>query len=298
MRVPRTPPAVSAAEAPTAPQAPATAPKAPKAATVPKVPTPPKAHQVHLHGGAITSVGPDHWPRNSFINILPEAERAALLRTGTSVRFADDEILVLQGDVGDFLYVLTEGKVKVLVSAESGVETMLAIRARGDLVGEFALLDAKPRTATARAIGAVGARRVSRADYTELAAGYPAVTSLIFKYVLGKVRASTVRLAAERTWGAKGLLAQELYGLATEYGEPGPGGVVRVPITQAELGQLAGVAVSTTERVLKEFRDRGIIATRYGATDVLDMAGLAAIRFPEEDRSNPLLGGMSEPNPR
>jgi hypothetical protein len=47
------------------------------------------------------------------------------------------------------------------------------------------------------------------------------------------------------------------------------------------------VAVSTTERVLKEFRARGIIATRYGATEVRDMDALAAIRFSEEDRSNP-----------
>jgi CRP/FNR family cyclic AMP-dependent transcriptional regulator len=268
MRLPRTPPAASAVTAPSAPKA-------------------PKAHQAQPQGEAVTSAGPDHWPPNSFLSMLPEAERAALLRAGTLVRFVDDEILVIQGDIGDFLYVLTEGKVKVLVAAESGAETMLAIRARGDLVGEFALLDAKPRTATARAINAVTARRVSRADYTEFAAAHPAVTGLIFKYVLGKVRASTGRLAAERTWGAKGLLAQELYDLATEYGEPGQGGVVRVPITQAELGQLAGVAVSTTERVLKEFRDRGIIATRYGATEVRDMAALEAIRFPEEDRSNP-----------
>lgn len=219
--------------------------------------------------------------------MLPEAERSALLHTGAVVQFVDDQILLRQWDFGDFLYVLTTGKVKVLVAAESGVETMLAIRARGDLVGEFAVLDAKPRTATARAIGPVSARRVSRADYTEFTAAYPSVTSLIFTYVLGKMRASTVRRAAERTWGAKGLLAQELYDLAAEHGEPGPGGVVRVPITQAELGQLAGVAVSTTERVLKELRARGIIATRYGATEVRDMAALAAIRFSEEDRSNP-----------
>ena len=265
MRDQRTPPAASAATAPSA----STAPRA------------------HFHGGAVTSVGPEHWPPDSFMNMLPEAERSGLLRAGTPVRFGDDDIMVLQGDVGDFLYVLTEGKVKVLVAAESGAETMLAIRGRGDLVGEFALIDAKPRTATARAIGPVNARRVSRAEYAEFTASYPAVMVLVFRYVLGKVRASTVRRAAERTWGAKGLLAQELYDLATEHGEPGLDGVVRVPITQAELGQLAGVAVSTTERVLKELRDRGIIATRYGATEVRDMAALAAIRFPEEDRSNP-----------
>jgi CRP/FNR family transcriptional regulator, cyclic AMP receptor protein len=250
----------------------------------------PRAHQARLDGGAVTSVGPEAWPRGSFIDLLPEADRAALLRAGTPVRFGDNEILMLQGDVGDFLYVLTEGKVKVLVSAETGAETMLAIRARGDLVGEFALIDAKPRTATARAIGAVNARRVSRAEYNEFTAGHPAVAGLAFNYVLGKVRASTERRAAERTWGARGLLAQELYDLALEHGEyaePGPGGVVRVPITQAELGQLAGVAVSTTERVLKELRALGIIATRYGATEVRDMAALADIRFSEEGRANP-----------
>jgi CRP/FNR family transcriptional regulator, cyclic AMP receptor protein len=246
----------------------------------------------------MASSGPDDpWPRDSFLDLLPDTERAALLRAGTAVSFADDEILVLQGDVGDFLYVLTGGKVKVLVASEAGAETMLAIRTRGDLVGEFALLDSLPRTATARAIGPVAARRVSRADYTELTAAHPAVAALIFKYVLGKVRASTVRRAAERTWGARGLLAQELYDLAREHGEKGTNGVVRVPITQAELGQLAGVAVSTTERVLKEFRDRGIIATRYGATEVRDMTALEAIRFSEEDRPNPLSGGMSEREP-
>jgi CRP-like cAMP-binding protein len=254
------------------------------------VPTVPTAHQAQLYGGAVTSVGPEAWPRGSFIDLLPEADRAALLRAGTPVRFGDNEILVLQGDVGDFLYVLTEGKVKVLVSAESGAETMLAIRARGDLVGEFALIDAKPRTATARAIGAVNARRVSRAEYNEFTGAHPAVAGLAFRYVLGKVRASTERRAAERTWGARGLLAQELYDLALEHGEhadPARGGVVRVPITQAELGQLAGVAVSTTERVLKELRALGIIATRYGATEVRDMAALADIRFSEEGRPNP-----------
>ncbi|MGD0704633.1 MAG: Crp/Fnr family transcriptional regulator [Trebonia sp.] len=235
----------------------------------------------------MTPAGPEQWPQGCFLDLLPEAERTALLRAGTQVRFGDDQVLVLQGDVGDFLYVLTEGKVKVLVAAESGAETMLAIRARGDLVGEFALIDSKPRTATARAIGTVSARRVSRAEYNEFTAAHPAVTGLVFRYVLGKVRASTGRRAAERTWGARGLLAQELYDLALEHGEPGPGGVSRVPITQAELGQLAGVAVSTTERVLKELRALGVIATRYGATEVRDMAALAAIRFSEEGRENP-----------
>jgi CRP/FNR family cyclic AMP-dependent transcriptional regulator len=256
MRVSRTPPTASAAPAP-------------------------------LRTVAVAPGGPDRWPPDSFIATLPDAERTALLRSGSIVRFGNDEVLVFQGDVGDFLYVLTDGKVKVLVAAESGAETMLAIRSRGDLVGEFSLLDSKPRTATARAIGTVTARRITRADFADFASVFPEVKDLVFRYVLGKMRATTARRAADRVWGARERLAQELYDLAREHGVAGSAGVVRIPITQAELGQLAGVAVSTTERVLKEFRMLGIIATRYGATEVRNMAALETIRFSEEGGQNP-----------
>jgi CRP/FNR family transcriptional regulator, cyclic AMP receptor protein len=249
-------------------------------------PAAPAAHALPRSVGA-SSAGPDQWPAGSFIDTLADDERAALLRSGPLVRIGDDEVLMLQGDVGDFLYVLTDGKVKVLVAAESGAETMLAIRSRGDLVGEFTLLDSKPRTATARAIGTVTARRVSRADFADFIADFPAAEERVFTYVLGKMRESTARHAAERVWGARERLAQELYDLAREHGVAGSGGVVRIPITQAELGQLAGVAVSTTERVLKEFRVLGIIATRYGATEVREMAALEMIRFSEESAESP-----------
>jgi CRP/FNR family cyclic AMP-dependent transcriptional regulator len=251
--------------------------------------TPPAASAAHapLRPLGVASGDPDRWPPDSFIATLPDAEREALLRSGTIVRFGNDEVLVLQGDVGDFLYVLTDGKVKVLVAAASGAETMLAIRARGDLVGEFSLLDSKPRTATARAIGTVTARRITRADFADFASAFPEVKDLVFTYVLGKMRASTARRAADRVWGARERLAQELYDLAREHGVPGAGGVVRIPITQAELGQLAGVAVSTTERVLKDFRMLGIIATRYGATEVRNMTALKTIRFSEDGGPNP-----------
>ena len=67
--------------------------------------------------------------------------------------------MLVQGDAGDFLYVLSSGLVKVIVAAVSGAQTTVAIRSRGDLMGEFALLDNKPRTATARAVGPVTALR-------------------------------------------------------------------------------------------------------------------------------------------
>ena len=221
------------------------------------------------------------WPPRSLVAQLTEPERIALLAAGSPVKFPDDGILVLQGDPGDGLYVLTGGMVKVTVAAESGTETILAVRSRGDLIGEFAVLDGEPRTATARAVGAVSAIRISRARFNEFGQRYPAAQTTITKSLVAKMRAATERHAAERTWGARERVAQVLYELAEDYGEQAGDGavVIPLPITQSELGELAGVAVSTTERVLGDLRKEGVIATRYRKIAIRDMAFLGALRF-------------------
>lgn len=224
---------------------------------------------------------PPHWPPLSLVAQLTEPERIALLTAGSPVKFPDDGILVLQGDPGDGLFVLTDGMVKVTVAAESGTETMLAVRSRGDLIGEFAVLDGEPRTATARAVGAVSAIRISRARFAEFGQRCPAAQTTITKSLVAKMRAATERHAAERTWGARERVAQVLYELAEDYGEQAADGavVIPLPITQSELGELAGVAVSTTERVLGDLRKEGVIATRYRKIAIRDMTFLGTIRF-------------------
>jgi CRP/FNR family cyclic AMP-dependent transcriptional regulator len=239
-----------------------------------------KIDKVSVHA---PSSGRDSWPEDSFVALLPEAERDALLSAGAPVRFADDEILLAQGEIGDFLYVLMNGLVKVLVAAETGAETALAVRSRGDLIGEFAVIDYGPRTATAR-VGGVTAVKVGRVAYDALTGQYPTVLPTITRYLLVKLRAATERRAAERVWDARSRLAQVICELAEAHGERDPEGTVRLPFTQSEVGQFAGVAVSTAERVLAEFRKKGAIATTYGAIVVRDLLFLKEIRFAEEDR--------------
>jgi CRP-like cAMP-binding protein len=233
------------------------------------------------HEAAQELTGSRRWPRGSLVALLTEGERTALLAAGTPVWFHDDDILVLQGDVGDSLYVLTGGMVKVTVAADTGIETTLAVRSRGDLIGEFAVLDGMPRTATARAVGSVGAVRISRAGFAAYGRQYPATLTTITRSVVAKMRAATERHAAERTRGARERLAQVIYELAESYGERAADGVVVIPLplTQMELGELAGVAVSTTERVLSGLRKEGIIETGYREMAVRNMDLLGAMRF-------------------
>ncbi len=239
------------------------------------------AHSATTRTAASPLTDHGHWPHGSLIASLNDSERAALLASGTPVRFDDDDILVLQGDVGDWLYALTSGMVKVTVAAETGMETTLAVRSLGDLIGEFAVLDGMRRTATARAVGRVDAIRIGRAGFAVFGRRYPAALATITRSLVAKMRAATERHAAERTWGARERLAQVIYELAEGYGEPADDGTVLIPmpLTQTELGELAGVGVSTTERVLGGLRKAGVIATGYREIAVRDMDFLRNIRF-------------------
>lgn len=203
------------------------------------------------------------WALGSFIDQIPHADRAGLLRSGMPVRFEDNQILMVQGQVSDCIYILTSGFVKDIVAAAGGAETLVAIRSRGDLVGETALLDGGPHMVTNRAVGPVTALRITGLDFLEIIEQFPAIQGAVTRYIVSQIRASYKNHAAERTLDARERVVQVLNELAKVHGEGGLDGTVRLPITQSELGELAGVAASTTERVLNDIREQGTVITGY-----------------------------------
>lgn len=234
----------------------------------------------------------DQWPEDSFVAELPDTERAALLAAGDRQCFGNEDIMLVQGEPGEFVYVLTSGLVKIVVDAESGARTTLTMRSRGDLVGEFALLDNKPRTATAYAVGPVAALKIRGSMFIQIISQSPAAQGAVTRYLVTKMRDSTERRAADRVWDAKERIAQVLYQLGKKHAELRPDGTLRLPITQAELGDLAGVAVTTAERVLKDLRTQGVVATRYREITIKDLDYLASLRFPPENPEKPLRAGI------
>ena len=134
--------------------------------------------------------------------------------------------------------------------------------------------------------------KVGSAAFLAVASRSPTVQAAITLYLLAKMRSTTERRAAERVWDARERLAQVLYELGEQYAHPDADGLIRIPITQSELGDLAGVAVSTAERVLKDLRRQGAVSTRYREITIRDMAYLDHIRFPGEKPENPLPAGI------
>ena len=66
--------------------------------------------------------------------------------------YEDGEIVVRQGDVGDCMFVVQDGEVEILVQ-ESGSEVVLRSAGRNEVLGEMAIFEHQPRSATIRAKG-------------------------------------------------------------------------------------------------------------------------------------------------
>ena len=67
---------------------------------------------------------------------------------------ADGEVIIRQGDAGDYMYEILDGQVEVLQERE-GEEVRLAVLDKGDFFGEMAIFEREKRSATVRANGQV-----------------------------------------------------------------------------------------------------------------------------------------------
>jgi CRP/FNR family transcriptional regulator, cyclic AMP receptor protein len=217
---------------------------------------------------------PEPWPRSSLLSRLSEAEAKDLLSAGTHVAFGRGDNLLRQGEPGGTLFMLLSGYAKVTATAIGG-DVILALRGRGDIVGEFTVIDERTRTATVTALGALTAIRVGRARFLEFCDRHPAANRKIMQSLTDKLRRTSELRAVTRAAGSRARLAQVMYEVAIGHGIPQRDGVIVMPpLTQADLGDLAGVAGSTVERVLKELRDEGIVLSRYRRTSVLNIEAL------------------------
>src|SRR5688572_2607648 len=90
-------------------------------------------------------------PPDNLLSVLPPELSAELFKTARPLRLKADQTLFTAGDPGDGCYRVEQGLLKVSVVSPSGGERILAILGPGALVGELAMIDAQPRSASVTA---------------------------------------------------------------------------------------------------------------------------------------------------
>lgn len=118
---------------------------------------------------------------------LDETGRQHLLESGFVMRFDAGDVIVREGDVGETMYLIMDGTVRVETSAAAGT-VQLAELGRGACIGEVSVLTGSPRTATVTALTPVTAVTFARHRILRLLERHPKVRALLETLVEGRAR--------------------------------------------------------------------------------------------------------------
>jgi len=203
---------------------------------------------------------------------LDDEARAALRDTMDEVRLARGATLFSEGDPGDRLYVVTQGKIKLGRTAADGRENMLAVLGPGEMFGELSLFDPGPRTATATAITQATLSGLGHDDLEPLLTQRPEVASRLLAALARRLRRTNEAMADLVFSDVPGRVAKALLDLSTRFGVETPEGLrVTHDLTQEELAQLVGASRETVNKALADFAARGFLRLEGRAVVILDV---------------------------
>jgi CRP/FNR family cyclic AMP-dependent transcriptional regulator len=208
--------------------------------------------------------------------LTPEA-RASLLQRCRRRQYSRGAYLVYEGDPGDSLHLIVQGRVAVLIGGADGNPFTVALMGRGDFFGEQALLNrAAVRSATIQAVESTETLVVGRGEFEELRHQHPEVDRLLIGVLVAMVDRLTRQVAELTDVPGTVRIYRRLVALAELYGagDEQSGQRIEIPLTQDQLAGLAGVHLRLTSRVLGEARAAGLLDTSKRRLVVRDLDGL------------------------
>jgi CRP-like cAMP-binding protein len=198
------------------------------------------------------------------VSIFEGLDEQAIARLASSLKpseFSKDTVIVGQDDQGDSLYIIQEGRVKVVLYGESGREVILTIFRAGDFFGEMSLLDGEPRSANVIALEPTRALVLSREDFARHLAEAPGTALKVLEEMCKRLRHADDVIGNLALLDVYGRVARILIDLARKEGETQDEGIfIRERPTQQDLASMIGTSRETVSRVLSEFQRRGFLS--------------------------------------
>jgi CRP/FNR family transcriptional regulator, cyclic AMP receptor protein len=196
---------------------------------------------------------------------LPAQAWAELVACGTVRRYRPGAVLLRQGTRGSYILGLAEGRVMVTRTADSGQELIVAIRDRGEILGDMTVLDQAQRSATVTALAPCTVHVMSSEQFRALIHRHHAADA-VARHAFAKVREAERARFEISTLPVAQRLACALVRLTAHGCADGIG------LSQEQLARLIGASRNGVVTALTGLRDQGIIATsrRQGHGKVLN----------------------------
>jgi CRP-like cAMP-binding protein len=197
--------------------------------------------------------------RTELFGGLAPGDLEAIASRGIVRSYPKGQILFYQHDPGEALYVILEGRVKAFVTSEDGAELNLGVFESPSILGEVALVDGGPRSASAEVVAPARLLVFTRGTFFSLLGEHPPLVESYMR-MLGKL----IRRLQDRT---EDLVFLDLHGrvakLLLRFAEDAPSGpegtLLDLKVTQGELAAMVAGSRPTVNQILKTFEGRGYL---------------------------------------
>ena len=189
----------------------------------------------------------------------------AILRMGIERRFKRGQTIFQKDDPGSSMMAVLSGRIRIGAMSMDGKEITLNIIDVGEVNGEIALLDGKPRSADAVAIEDTRVLVIERRDFVPFLEKNQDLTLRLLAVLCEKLRNTSEALGDLVMFDLPARLGRTLIKLAGDYGRTTPNGIrIGMKLSQSDLSRLAASSRESVNKQMRAWEDEGIVDKEGG----------------------------------
>jgi cAMP-binding proteins - catabolite gene activator and regulatory subunit of cAMP-dependent protein kinases len=200
-------------------------------------------------------------------------DRIELQRFGELTRekfYPRGSVILFENDPGDSLFVVRQGRVKVVLIGEDGREVILGVLGVSEHFGELALIDDRPRSAHVIAMDDSHLLVLRREDFRRRVESSPAVAWSLLTELSRRLRRADEKIGGLVLLDVPGRIARLLLDLAEEANS----NTIDKPLTHQTIAQMIGASRETVSRAMKDFQDANWVTIERRRITLADRAAL------------------------
>jgi CRP-like cAMP-binding protein len=201
--------------------------------------------------GSVTTTTADFL---STVPLFGGIDRTELQRFADMTRerfYPRGSVILFENDPGDSLFVVRQGRVKVVLIGEDGREVILGVLGVSDHFGELSLIDDRPRSAHVIAMDDSHLLVLRREDFRKRVEASPAVAWALLSELSRRLRRADEKIGGLVLLDVPGRIARLLLDLADESG----GSTIEKRLTHQTIAQMIGASRETVSRAMKDFQE-------------------------------------------
>jgi CRP/FNR family transcriptional regulator, cyclic AMP receptor protein len=212
-----------------------------------------------------------------FFSRVGKEQLVALAAQMSEHRYHARNVVFQEGDVGDDLYMVETGIVRITMESQAGDQAILGEVHPCETFGELGLLDGAPRSATATAVADTTVFRLPGRSFRGLIDSDPEFRESVLVGLADEVRRASRNVGELHFLDVRGRLASRLTALARE-AAPGRDHDVQLEprLSQSDFASMVGATRQSVNRALADLQDEGLLEVDGRQITIRDVAALEA----------------------